>query len=139
MLAYLKPRVGQAYRCTEEKYKVCDILHMCHVLVWDKNKFGNSYLTHVHHVVFLWRKKLKSRKLICRTINIRVLMLEIFIMLHMILSACTIFLLDFFCVYHDIKYHVYVMHPTSVFEITVLNQRQYFVLLCTLTFVYQTV
>ena len=33
-------------------HKVFDILHMFHVLVWDKNTCDLVYLTHVHPVVY---------------------------------------------------------------------------------------
>ena len=45
--------VGKDYRCMKYKNRVCDVVHMCHVLVWDQNACDNAYLTHVHHVVFV--------------------------------------------------------------------------------------
>ena len=38
----------------------------------------------------VWTKKLKLEKLVCRTIYIHILMIDIFIMFHMILRVCPI-------------------------------------------------
>ena len=66
-------------------------------------------------------------------------MIDIFIMLHMILHVCPLFLNRHFFVYCDLKYHVCVMNQTSVSEMIVPNLHLHFVLMCAIPFLYQTV
>ena len=85
----------------------------------------------------VWPKKMQLNKMVCGTIPFHVLMIDIFIMLHMILSVGPLFPCHF-CVFHDIKCHVCMINLTNCFEIILLNSSKYFVLLCVLPFVYQT-
>ena len=55
---------------------------------------------------------------------------------HLFFHFC---LLALFCVICYLKYHVYVIHLTGLFEIPLLNSHHNVVLLCALTFVYQTI
>ena len=66
-------------------------------------------------------------------------MLNIFIILHIILSVCPFFFYsNVFCVFRYLKYHVGVM-KTSSFEIILLNWHQHYLFMCAFPFFYQTV
>ena len=52
VLAYLDPRIVQAYMCMDYNHKGCDVSRTCHGLVLDQNTCDNAYLTRIHHVVF---------------------------------------------------------------------------------------
>ena len=53
----------------------------------------------------VWTKKPQLRKLVCYTIHLLVLIINIFIMLHVILLVDIFFHLTFWF-FNDIKYHV---------------------------------
>ena len=121
LVAHLDPSICLAYKCIVYINKECAAFHMCHVLVWHQSACGNSYLISVHRVFFCVKHKILVKE--------TSLLHNIFYHfgaqnLHSYAryTICIYNLsLDLFCVFHHPKYHVCVIHYTSVCKDLVLN------------------
>ena len=104
-----------------------------------QNTRDNDYLIHVHHVVYrVSKKSLMKENGLWHNKFSRPDARHIYYVAHYTLCLSNFFFIDISCVLRHQKCHFCVICLTSVFEIPVLNSRQYFLLLFVMPFLYQT-